>query len=200
MTLDDVLADHVAAVTGLVKGSGHVLLNMSERIAACFAGGGKVLICGNGGSAADAQHFAAEFVNRMHMDRRALPAIALSTDTSSLTAIANDASYSHVFSRQVEALGRPGDILIGLTTSGRSANVLTALAAARELGMTTVGFTGRSGATALGPSCDIVLATPSDSTPRIQEGHEFAYHVVASLVERRMFGPADENESTEESE
>ena len=200
MTIDDALTDHVAAVSGLVQGSGHVLLNISEQIAACFAGGGKLLICGNGGSAADAQHFAAEFVNRMHMDRRALPALALSTDTSSMTAIANDVSYERVFARQVEALGRPGDMLVALTTSGRSANVLAALATARDVGMTTVGFTGRSGAAVLGPCCDLVLATPSDSTPRIQEGHEFAYHVVASLVERRMFAPADNGEFTEEAE
>ena len=155
MTIDDALTDHVAAVSGLVGDSGHVLLNISERIAACFAGGGKLLICGNGGSAADAQHFAAEFVNRMHMDRRALPALALSTDTSSMTAIANDASYERVFARQVEALGRPGDMLVALTTSGRSANVLAALEAARDVGMTTVGFTGRSGAAVLGPAATL---------------------------------------------
>ena len=167
MTLDDALTDHVAAVSGLVGESGHVLTEISDRIASCFADGGKLLICGNGGSAADAQHFAAEFVNRMHMDRRALPAIALSTDTSSLTAIANDASYERVFARQVEALGRPGDMLVGLTTSGRSANVLAALDVARGVGMTTVVFTGRSGATALGAP----LRRRARNTIRVDPAH-----------------------------
>jgi D-sedoheptulose 7-phosphate isomerase len=193
VTLDTDLADHIAAVSGLARHSGHVIAEITSRVAECFESGGKLLICGNGGSAADSQHFAAEFVNRMHIDRRALPAIALSTDTSSLTAIANDAQYLHVFARQVEALGRPGDVLIGISTSGRSANVIAALGAARAIGMVTIGFTGQAGAAVMARFCDIVLATPSELTPRIQEGHEFAYHVIAARVERRMFGRDDDN-------
>ena len=199
-TISDALSDHIAAVSGLAHGSELLLADVAHRIAQCFYAGGKLFICGNGGSAADSQHFAAEFVNRMHMERRALPAIALSTDTSSLTAIANDMQYDRVFSRQVEALGRAGDIIIGISTSGRSANVLAALVAGRSLGLATIGLTGRSGAAVLAPFCDAVLATPSDITPRIQEGHEFAYHVIAAMVEQRLFGSDRNSAPVEESE
>lgn len=198
MRVEAALAEHIEAVRGLVEASGPVLGEISTRIAECFGQGGKLLICGNGGSAADAQHFAAEFVNRMHVDRPPLPAIALSTDTSAMTAIANDADYACIFSRQVEALGRSCDVLIALTTSGRSRNVLAAIAAARAAGMTTIAFTGRAGVVPPGPTPDIVLAVPADSTPRVQEAHEFAYHVIAALVERRLFGsPIDAATSRE---
>lgn len=124
----------------------------------------------------------------MRFDRPPLPAIALSTDASVLTSIANDARYGDVFARQVLALGSAGDVLVCFSTSGRSANVLAALEAASQVGLTTVGFTGRSGAAVMGPLCSILLAVPSDDTPRIQEAHEFAYHVIAEAVERSMFG------------
>ena len=200
MTLETDLADHMAAVDGLARQSGDIVTGIASRIARCFAGGGKLLICGNGGSAADSQHLAAEFVNRMHIDRPGLPAIALSTDTSSLTAIANDERYERVFARQTEALGRPGDVLIGISTSGRSPNVVAALVAGRAIGLVTIGFTGQSGAAVLAPICDVVLATPSDVTPRIQEGHEFAYHVIAAMVEQQLFGPDRDGAPAEESE
>src|SRR5436190_21351811 len=122
MGLDDEMAAHIEAVRGTVAGSAGVIDEIVERICSCFEQKGKLLICGNGGSAADAQHFAAEFMNRFRVDRRPWPAIALSTDTSVLTSIANDASFDDVFARQVEALGRPGDVLIALTTSGGSTN------------------------------------------------------------------------------
>ena len=185
MGLDDELAAHVAAIQGTVAGSSVVIADIATRVRTCFGEGRKLLICGNGGSAADAQHFAAEFVNRMRMDSPAWPAIALTTDTSALTSIANDAAYEGVFSRQVEALGRPGDVLIALSTSG-SPNVLAALRSGRRRGMVTVGFTGEGGAERMGADCDLLLVVPSRSTARIQECHEFAYHVIAGIVEEQL--------------
>jgi len=149
--------------------------------------GNKVLLAGNGGSAADAQHIAGEFVSRFAFDRPGLAAIALTTDSSVLTAIGNDYGYERVFARQVQALGRPGDLFIGLSTSGRSPNVLRAFEAAREAELVTVGFTGNRG----GPMhelCDHLLAVPSPDTPRIQEGHIVLAHTVCLLVEQRIFG------------
>jgi D-sedoheptulose 7-phosphate isomerase len=186
MGIDDELSAHVAAVQGMVARSSAVISDIVARLASCFEQGGKLLICGNGGSAADAQHFAAEFMNRFRIDRQPWPAIALSTDTSVLTSIANDAAYEDVFARQVRALGRPGDVLIGLSTSGRSANVLAALKAARERGLITIGFTGEAGSEKMAGICDLMLAVPSNETARIQECHEFVYHVVAGMVEAQL--------------
>jgi D-sedoheptulose 7-phosphate isomerase len=188
MGLDDELAAHVAALAGTVAGSSGIIADIVARLSSCFDQGGKLLICGNGGSAADAQHLAAEFINRMRVDRRPWPAIALTTDTSVLTSIANDAAYDDVFARQVEALGRPGDVLIGMSTSGRSENVLAALSAGRRRGMVTVGFTGEAGAKRMGADCDHLLVVPSHDTARIQECHEFVYHVIAGMVEEQLFG------------
>lgn len=193
MEIEDELTAHVAAVHGMVARSSAVISDIAARLASCFEQGGKLLICGNGGSAADAQHFAAEFMNRFRIDRRPWPAIALSTDTSVLTSIANDAAYGDVFARQVAALGRPGDVLIGLSTSGRSANVLAALRAAREHGLTTIGFTGESGSEPMAGTCDLLLVVPSNETARIQEGHEFAYHVIAGMVETQLHRAADQS-------
>jgi D-sedoheptulose 7-phosphate isomerase len=150
--------------------------------------GGKILLAGNGGSAADAQHVAAEFVGRFGRERPALAAVALTTDTSILTAIGNDYGYEQLFARQVRALGRPGDVLVVYSTSGRSPNVLAALEAARAGGLATIGFTGNHG----GPireRCDILLEVPSDQTPRIQEGHMVLGHVLCGLVEQALFPP-----------
>jgi len=150
--------------------------------------GGKILLAGNGGSAADAQHVAAEFVGRFGRERPALAAVALTTDTSILTAIGNDYGYEQLFARQVRALGRPGDVLVAYSTSGRSPNVLAALEAARAGGLATIGFTGNHG----GPirdRCDILLEVPSDQTPRIQEGHLVLGHVLCGLVEQALFPP-----------
>ena len=188
MGLDDELAAHLDAIRGTVAGSSAVIAAVAARLAACFDKGGKLLICGNGGSAADAQHFAAEFANRLRFDRPALPAIALTTDSSVLTSIANDATFKDVFARQVEALGRPGDMLIAISTSGRSANVLAALSVGRRQGMVTVGFTGEAGSEWMSADSDLLLAVPSHDTARIQECHEFVYHVMAGMVEHQLFG------------
>lgn len=164
------------------------LLSVSDRLAACFATGNKVLIAGNGGSAADSQHFAAELVVRLtsEFDRAALPAIALTVDTSVLTAAANDYGYDKIFARQVEALGHAGDIFIGLSTSGRSANVLAAFRVAHERKLTTVGLFGESG-----PEdktlCEHPLLIPCNTTMRIQEEHIFALHLLVQLTEARYF-------------
>ncbi|MBK9685541.1 MAG: D-sedoheptulose 7-phosphate isomerase [Betaproteobacteria bacterium] len=151
--------------------------------------GGKVLFCGNGGSAADAQHLAGEFVSRFHFDRSPLAAVALTTDTSVLTAIGNDYGYELVFERQVRGLGRPGDVLVGISTSGRSPNVLRALKAARETGLVTVGMTGNQ-REAIEGLCDLCIRIPSRETPKIQEGHIVLGHALCGLVEAMMF-PAE---------
>lgn len=151
-----------------------------------LADGGKVMFCGNGGSAADAQHLAAELVGRQNFDRTGAAGLALTVDTSTLTAVANDYGYQEVFARQVEALGRPGDVLVGLSTSGRSPNVVRALAAARASGITTVAFTGREPRDMAG--ADMVVAVPATETPKIQELHIVCGHIVFALVEERRFG------------
>lgn len=149
----------------------------------------KILLCGNGGSAADAQHIATEFVIRMNpaIKRPGIPAIALTTDTSMLTAGANDLGYDHVFERAVEALGAEGDVLIGITTSGKSESVNLALKKARSKGITTIGLLGRDGG-ASKDLVDVAIIVPSDDTQRIQEGHITIAHIICGLVEREMFG------------
>jgi D-sedoheptulose 7-phosphate isomerase len=194
MGLDDELAAHVEALTGTVATSSATIEAIVSRLCACFTAGGKALVCGNGGSAADAQHIAAEFMNRLRLDRQPLPAVALTTDTSVLTCVANDLCYDEVFARQVEALGREGDVLLALSTSGRSANVLAALAAGRRRGLTTVGFTGERGAQWMAPACDLLVAVPSADCARIQECHEFVCHVIAGMVEARLFDGAQPEE------
>jgi D-sedoheptulose 7-phosphate isomerase len=188
MRLDDDLAEHMSMLVKTIADCGSVIHEMVDRLAECFLSGGKLLVCGNGGSAADAQHIAGEFVNKLTMERRPLAALALSTDSSVLTSIANDASYEEVYSRQVEALGRPADILVGLTTSGRSPNVIAALVVAREQGLLTFGFTGSTGGRHIGPLCDLLIAAASDDCARIQEAHEFLWHFLAGSVEERLFG------------
>ncbi len=147
---------------------------------------GKVLFAGNGGSAADAQPLAGELVSRFNYDRPGLAGIALTTDTSALTAIGNDYGYDYVFARQVEALGRQGDVFIGISTSGKSANVLRALDAAKAAGMRTIGFSGRSGGL-MKERCDVALCVPSDHTPKIQEAHIVMGHTLCALIEREIF-------------
>lgn len=148
--------------------------------------GNKMLFAGNGGSAADAQHWAGELVSRFYYDRPGLPAIALTTDTSILTAIGNDYGYDYTFARQVEALGREGDVLVAISTSGRSKNILRALDAAKERDVRVIGFTGAGGGD-MAERCDICFRVPSDETPRIQEGHEFIGHLLCALIESEMF-------------
>jgi D-sedoheptulose 7-phosphate isomerase len=168
-------AETVAAIVGI-----------ADRIARALRDGGKVMLAGNGGSAADAQHIAAELIGRFVMDRAPLPALALTTDTSVLTAIGNDYGFQDVFERQVRGLGRKGDVFIGITTSGRSPNVIAALKAARAMGLVTVGFTGSKGAD-LRALCDVTLVAPSDDTALIQQVHITAGHAICGLVERELF-------------
>lgn len=160
-----------------------------EMIGGALARGNKLLVMGNGGSAADAQHFAAEIVGRFAMERRGLPAIALSTDTSILTAIGNDYGFDRVFSRQVEALALPGDVVVGISTSGNSPNVMAALELARERGCPTVALLGRDGG-AIRDRVDLAITVPSQATPRVQEGHITIIHIVCDLVEKRLFAAA----------
>ena len=175
--------ERVAADTKFVDAT----VAIAERIAASLKSGGKLLLAGNGGSASDAQHIAAEFVGRFINDRAPLAAIALTTDTSALTSIGNDYGFEHVFERQVRALGRNGDVFIGISTSGKSPNVIEALKAARELGLICVGFT-KDAQTPMHALCDIVLAVPSDETALIQQIHITAAHAICHLVERELFG------------
>lgn len=171
---------------------------MSDSISACvdllvvtLSKGGKLLLMGNGGSAADAQHFAAEMVGRFLLERRALPAIALTTDTSILTAVGNDYGFDDVFTRQVEALTNPGDVLIGISTSGNSHNVKCALEAGQKRGAKTIGLLGRDGGV-IGPLVDLNLTVPCPETPRVQEAHLFIIHILCDLVEKRLFCPVNE--------
>ena len=151
--------------------------------------GNKLLFAGNGGSAADAQHWAGELVSRFNFDRPGLAAIALTTDTSNLTAIGNDYGYDYVFARQVEALGCSGDLLFVISTSGNSKNILRALRAARDRGVGVAGFTGQGGG-AMVDLCDVCFRMPSNETPKIQEGHEFLGHLICGLIEHEMFADA----------
>jgi D-sedoheptulose 7-phosphate isomerase len=148
----------------------------------CIANGGKILIMGNGGSAADSQHIAAEIVGRFKKERKGLPAIALTTDTSIITSVGNDYGYHYIFARQVEALCRPEDLVIGITTSGNSANVVNAIEAANAVGATTVGFTGGSGGK-LNALCKYNIVIPADVTARIQEAHIFVGHSLCEILE-----------------
>ncbi len=170
------------------------ILAAADAIAATFRNGGKLLLCGNGGSAADCQHFAAEFTSRLSADfvRPGLPAIALTTDTSFLTAYANDFDFEGVFARQVQALGKPGDALVGISTSGNSTNVIRAVETARSLGLTTIGLTGSAGR--LKDLADKAICIPSNQPQHVQEAHLAVEHILCHLVERALFadrGPGD---------
>ncbi|HEX4958433.1 MAG TPA: D-sedoheptulose 7-phosphate isomerase [Lacibacter sp.] len=163
------------------------LADVSQLITSVFKNGNKVLFCGNGGSAADAQHLAAEFSGRFYTDRDALPAEALHVNTSYLTAVANDYSYDVVYARLVKGLGVKGDVLIGLSTSGNSKNILEAFKVAAEKGMITIGFTGETGGK-MKEICDYLFNVPSTDTPRIQESHIMLGHIICQLVEEQYFG------------
>lgn len=166
------------------------MLTTARKIAdvsiAALRAGNKLLLAGNGGSAGDAQHIAGEFLCRLNYDRAPIAAVALTTDSSTLTAIGNDYGYEHVFSRQVLGLGRDGDALIAISTSGRSPNVLRAVEAARQRRMAVIGFTGRSGGD-MAALCDLCLRAPADSTPLVQQLHITAAHIICGLVEARLF-------------
>ncbi len=163
---------------------------VTDTIVMAFRNGNKVLFCGNGGSAADAQHLAAEFSGRFYSDRNPLPSEALHCNTSYLTAVANDYGYDVVYSRIIRGTGKKGDVLIGLSTSGNSVNITNALQAAREIGMITVGFTGETGGK-MAPLCDYLVNVPSNDTPRIQESHITLGHIICQLVEEQLFTNAD---------
>ena len=168
------------------------LLGEIEKVAelaiAAYKAGNRILLAGNGGSAADAQHLAGEFVNRFLFDRPALSAIALSTDSSVMTAVGNDSGFERVFARQVEANGSAGDVFFGFTTSGRSPNILRAMEACRKLGIATVAFTGASGL-ASPEICDRCIRVPATETPRIQEAHGVIGHILCELIEAALFNP-----------
>jgi D-sedoheptulose 7-phosphate isomerase len=170
------------------RGGARAVAAAAEAIIACFENGGTVYFCGNGGSAADAQHLACEFAGRYLVDRPGLPAVALTTNTSNLTAIGNDFGFDQVFSRQLEGAGSPGDVLVALSTSGGSANVLRAVETAHTLGMTVIGFTGLKGRR-FAALCDHALISPHAVTPRVQEGHIAMGHAVCQLVEQSLFPP-----------
>lgn len=163
------------------------LVRAAKILVATYQQGHKVLLCGNGGSAADAQHLACELVAKLTRERKALPALALTVNASLLTAVPNDSSFERVFVRQVEALGQPGDTLIALSTSGRSANVNAAVLAARERGMHTIALTGRGGGE-LAAIADLSIVVPADNTQRIQEGHITIGHILCDIVEATLFG------------
>lgn len=184
----DQIQDTVNNLTAL--SSNDELLARIETVASvcvsALKNGNKILFAGNGGSAADSQHLAGEIVSRFNYDRPGLPAFALTTDTSVLTAIGNDYGYERIFARQIEAAGNSGDVFFGISTSGRSPNILSALQTGREKGLITVGLTGKSGGM-MPESCDYCLHVPSDSTPRIQEGHIVMGHIICCLIEQQMF-------------
>jgi D-sedoheptulose 7-phosphate isomerase len=178
-----------AEAAGLIEQFGRdgadTVARAAEMIVEACASGGCVLIFGNGGSAADAQHIAGEFVGRFYLERKAFKAVALSTDTSVLTAVGNDYGYDRVFARQIEALGGEGDVALALSTSGNSPNVVEGLKQARRIGMHTIAFTGQDGGKCR-ELADVLIAAPARQSPRVQEVHEVAYHVLCEMVEREM--------------
>ncbi len=180
------LAAHRDVITRIELELSPLIAELATLLVETFSRGGKLLVMGNGGSAADAQHFVAEIVGRFKMERRGLPAIALSTDTSILTALGNDYGFDRIFHRQVEALAVAGDLVIGISTSGNSPNVLQALELAREKGCRTVGLLGKDGGS-IKNVCHLALIVPSDDTPRIQEGHITIIHIVCDLLEKTLF-------------
>ena len=182
--IQNAFTDHSAAVRSL-QGATELLQQMAGMLSDCLRSGGKVLIFGNGGSAADAQHIAGELLGRFRRERPAFAALALSTDTSTITAIGNDYNFDQVFARQVQGLVRPGDVAWGLTTSGNSANVVLALQSAKELGAKCLAFSGGDGGKAA-QVADLCLVIPAKQTARIQEAHQLAYHILCDLVESSL--------------
>jgi len=190
VSVEAAFREHRRVLEASMEGLVGAVERAAERVAERLAGGGKLLVCGNGGSAADAQHFAAELVGRFEGERRALPALALTTDTSILTAVANDYSYHLVFARQVAAFATPGDLLVAISTSGRSANVLAAAAEARRIGCPVIALTGEGGGDLAG-AAEVVLAVPSRRTSRIQEIHALCLHALLERVEARLAADAE---------
>ena len=183
--IEDTLKEAIRIKTQILEGDVLLIVEMAKMITSCLRQGGKVLFAGNGGSAADSQHLAAELVGRFQRERAAMPAIALTTNTSILSAIANDYGYDTVFSRQIEALATEKDVLVALSTSGASVNILKAISAASAKGVRSIGLTGRHGK-AMKDACDLCLMVPSSSTARIQEVHITVGHILCDLVERQF--------------
>lgn len=173
---------HVKTINRVQNSLQEDILKACEMAVSCIKNGGKILICGNGGSAADAQHIATEFTGRYKTERHALPAIALTTDTSALTAIGNDYGYEVVFSRQVEALANKKDLLLAISTSGNSPNIIKALQKAKEIGCQTLGFSGKNGGK-MNEMCELNIVIPSDNTPRIQEMHILIGHIICQSID-----------------
>jgi len=195
MSAENRVRDHFEASIGVKRESALQLtpkiVDAAMMISRCLIGNGKVLSCGNGGSACDAQHFSSEMLNRFELERPGLPAMALTTDCATITSIANDSDYGEIFAKQVRALGQPGDVLLAISTSGNSSNVLRAVAAAHERGMSIVALTGNDG----GPMAaslrdgDIEVRVPSNRTARVQEVHLLVIHCMCDLVDRELLGP-----------
>lgn len=181
----DYAAEGNALRTRFFAENAELVDTVARTVAVSLARGGKVIFCGNGGSAADAQHLAAEFVNRFELERPPLPALALTTDTSVLTAVGNDYGFEKIFAKQVQAHAAPGDVVVGISTSGNSPNVLAALRAARDKGCVTVGMAGRNGA--IVPLCDFALLVPHDRTALIQEVHITIGHLLCKLTDHYLF-------------
>lgn len=180
------LTEHREVVAKIERELTPAIAEMVILLVDTFKRGGKLLVMGNGGSAADAQHFVAEIVGRFKMERKGLPAVALSTDTSILTAIGNDYGFDKVFSRQIEALACSGDLVVGISTSGNSPNVQLALELARQKGCRTIGLLGKDGGS-IKRVCQLALIVPTDDTPRVQEGHITIIHIVCDLLEKNLF-------------
>ena len=188
MKIKEIISEHLQVNQAILHNGSllQVVQQIADQISAAFLRGRRVYFCGNGGSAADAQHLAAEFSGRFYLDRKALPAEALHCNTSYLTAVANDYSYDLIYTRLIEGLGEEGDVLIGLSTSGNSVNIVRALEKAREKRMLTIAFTGEGGGQ-LREVADLLIAIPSTNTPRIQESHMLLGHIICQLVEAACF-------------
>ncbi len=198
MILDHFIQERIdehLEVVGLLKNDSKFSINLSEisnLITECFKSGGKLFICGNGGSAADSQHLATELVGRFFLERKALNAEALNVNTSTLTAVANDYSFDKVFSRQVEAKGKEGDVLLAISTSGNAKNVIEAIKVAKSIGIKTIGFTGNNMDSLICRMSDYYVSIPSKSTPRIQETHILIGHIICEFVENKLFQKGDQ--------
>lgn len=180
------LDENINTTKSLSKNLSDTIVNVSKIIIDCYRNGGKIILIGNGGSAADAQHIAAEFVGKFKLERKSLPAIALTTNTSILTALANDYGYETIFSRQLDSLANDKDILIAITTSGNSSNILKAVESVKLRNIKVVGMTGKNGGK-LKDIADVTIRIPSDNTPRIQEAHITVGHIICCLVENTLF-------------